>query len=735
MPKNKVPVTETTSSAIKPISLAILWHQHQPYYRAGNTFLLPWAWLHATKDYLEMAQHFEREPKMRGTINLVPSLLLQLEQYLSQEADDPVLRVMRKGASLLSNEEKDILLNNFFLANDERVIGRSPCYKELHQRSIAAYANAELRRNAFSEQDYRDLAVHYALAWTGEFTRAEEPCRSLIAKDRDYTEAERDALMECHRAVVRKIIPLHRKLMERGQIEVTTSPFYHPILPLLIDTESALEAMPHASLPIERFRAPEEAAEQLNRAFEYYKHEFGTKPRGVWPSEGSVSEATIELIAKAGFPWTATDETILHRSLVGANEARLRYARYYPWKRETQAKPVVMFFRDHDLSDRIGFTYQTWKPEDAVRDFIGRILEIRDGLIQASGEATLETACISVILDGENCWEYYENNGKEFLSQLYAALTTIPEIAPCTFSERVAHVGLKNLETLPSVAAGSWIDGNFRIWIGHPEDNAAWDAVADAKRVVDSYRSKIPNLEKTAKASATSRLAKAHEELLIAEGSDWCWWYGDEHFTVQKSEFDDLFRLHLRAVYVWLDLPVPAVLAIPIQERPDIAALYARTNQPSDTRTPTLTGKRIGIGWSNALIAKPPKQGAMRRASVSDITSVLVGHDDDELFLRIELANGPAHPHTFRVEFEQPHGLELQASAESVAIRGVHGVLTHSTLTARAMIDEVAELSIPLAMLHGASHLCFAIEITTVTGEHIVVHREPPERWFEVTLK
>ena len=526
---------------------------------------MPWAWLHATKDYLEMAEHFERHPAMRGTINLVPSLLKQLEEYLSGAVHDPVVELMTKPAAMLTASDKELLLENFFFAHAERMIGRSARYSELFEKS-----KGPNREHRFILQDYRDLAVHYSLAWTGEFSRGKGPFRSLVAKDRDFTESDKQLLAMAQIGNVRRIVPLHSELARRGRIELTTSPFYHPILPLLIDTDSAREAMPHSQLPRNRFHAPEEAERQIGCAKEYFEKELDVKVSGMWPSEGSLSRDTLSLLHQNGLRWTASDEGVLANSLrgesirVGERTILAEHARFFPWREKTPNGEIVVFFRDHGLSDDIGFNYQSWSAKDAAGHFIQNILRIRSTLIAEYGERMMEEACVSVILDGENCWEYYPNNGMEFLTEFYTRLTSTAEIKPVTFSEMLSGTDRELLPVLPRFVAGSWINSNFNIWIGHPEDNAAWDALYAAHETLRLARARAISLGGKDKAEAFARIEEAHAELMIAEGSDWCWWYGEENFSAQKDLFDELYRMHLREVYRILDLAPPEALSIPI---------------------------------------------------------------------------------------------------------------------------------------------------------------------------
>jgi len=426
------------------------------------------------------------------------------------------------------------------------------------------------RRGSWEDQDFVDLAIHYSLAWTGAMARRDPPYASLIAKDRDFTESDKQILHQAQVKNVASILPLHKKLAERGQIELTTTPFYHPILPLLVDTDSALEEMPYVALPAKRFAHPEEADNQLRRARAFFKSRLGIEPKGLWPSEGSVSQDVLALIHKNGFEWTATDEGVLANSIkdtkvtVGSIAIELEHAKYFPWRSETSEGALAIFFRDHSLSDDIGFTYHRWNAKEAVQHFVGNVLRIRESLVAAYGEKILDDAVISVILDGENCWEYYPDNGFAFLDTLYSALAEHTLIAPVTFTEALGSGDEKRLPVLPRLVAGSWINANFRIWIGHPEDNAAWEAVTAAKEAYDRVRARAKGLDGTARTTILAQLALAHEELMIAEGSDWCWWYGDEHHNAQSNIFDELFRMHVRAVYVHLDLTVPSNLMRPI---------------------------------------------------------------------------------------------------------------------------------------------------------------------------
>jgi alpha-amylase/alpha-mannosidase (GH57 family) len=533
-----------------PIKLALLWHQHQPDYRSGPRMVLPWVRMHATKDYLEMAQHLERHPKMRATINLVPILIKQIEGYQDGMEDD-LLHIAKKETGALSEKEKKYLLAECFHSNVNRMIARSERYNELFEK--------KQRGNEFGEDDLRDLIIHFGLAWTGEFCREEEPYASLIKKGRYFTEEEKILFLNEQEIIIDRILPLHSELFENGQIEISATPYYHPILPLLCDTDAAREAMPDVTLPQNKFSRLNDGYEHVRRAMEIYEERFGLKLQGMWPAEGSISDTALQILMEENIQWTASDETVLLNSLQHSSSDDRRYnelEKCFPRKYIGHAREIVLFFRDHGLSDKIGFEYASWDARDAANDFVNECKRIRDSILQQFGEEALKQACISVILDGENCWENYYENGKYFLNEFYTALTSTPEIQTVTFSQAIEEIGKENIRPLSHVVAGSWVGGNFKIWIGDPEKNRAWDLLADAAEALHGFAA--------SDAESREHYDDAHTSLLKAEGSDWMWWYGDDNASAQKQIFDQLFRAHLIEVYVHLRLPVPKELLEPI---------------------------------------------------------------------------------------------------------------------------------------------------------------------------
>jgi alpha-amylase/alpha-mannosidase (GH57 family) len=714
-------------SSPKPIRLALLWHQHQPYYRAGNKFIMPWVWLHATKDYLEMAQHFEAVPAMKATINLVPSLIKQIEEYLSGEVEDPLLSVLKKESEKLTLKEKQLILDNCFHANYDRMIARSPRFTQLHTLVHEDRGGVE---NRFTAQDYRDLLVHYSLAWTGEFIRKEKEIASLIEKDRGYSEQDKQRLLAILTERVKQILQLHKKLAVNGQIELSTTPFYHPIMPLLCDTNAGAQSVPGLSLPTKRYREPDDARLQLERGRAYFAQRFGAQTKGIWPSEGSLSEEVLEIMIEQGVEWTATDEAVLTRTLSESQgldtklpETNHSFAKYLPFKFKSEKGEIAVFFRDHALSDNIGFVYQSWSAQDAVKDFVKHITQIRKDLITHYGEEVLDRACISVILDGENCWEYYENNGFDFLQELYKSLSTNADIATCTMSEAIGSIGQEKLPVLQKLTPGSWINANFNIWIGHTEDNLAWDELHKARCILHDYEELVTSLDDATRNLQQSKLELAREELLIAEGSDWCWWYGDDHFSVQKDKFDELFRMHLRAVYVFLDKRVPASLNDSIMVR--AAQEMAKPKAAKESYKPVVTGERVNPTWAEVdEIDIRVRHGSMHKAETLALEEIRAEIMDSRFYLKLVPRGGSPSDLTLLVEMKdkelefhcKPGGLELRSSTGALHV----SPMEYAWNTAMELAMHVEGLS--------DSRQPFAVTMRSESLDHSI--RIPPEGWL-----
>jgi alpha-amylase/alpha-mannosidase (GH57 family) len=595
------------------VKLALLWHMHQPYYEdlATSEHILPWVRLHAIKDYWGMVALLREFPRIRVTFNLVPSLIAQVEAFAADRAKDRHLAIGLKPAAELTPDEARWMVANGFHAPYDQMIRPYPRYAELHALRMG--------RRAFDEAELRDLQVWHKLAWMDpDLLAGDERLIALIKKNRDYRESHKTELREIELELLRRVVPEYRAAGERGQVELATSAFYHPILPLLCDSDAHLRAHPQAARPRARFARPEDARLQIERAVAFHERVFGSRPRGMWPPEGSVSDHAVRLIADAGLEWIATDEDILSRSLGQPMRPELLYRPY----RVGDGGPVVCF-RDHALSDRIGFQYKSWEADAAADDFVGRVREAGRRFAAAGGGA----ATVAVILDGENAWEHYPGGGRPFLRALYGALERAGDIQTVTMAEAATDHATP-VQPLPSIFPGSWINGDFYIWIGHRDDHRAWDQLSAARAAFDARSGAVD-------AGARDR---ALEEILIAEGSDWFWWYGDDHSSDHDAEFDDLFRRHLRNAYDALGVPAPEELFatnISTGSGPDRL-------EPSGFVNVTLDGRDTSyLEWVGAVspsLARPA--GAMHEVTADSlITGVRVAVSRHALCLRLE---GPA---------------------------------------------------------------------------------------------
>ncbi|MDA1017033.1 MAG: glycoside hydrolase family 57 protein, partial [Planctomycetota bacterium] len=545
---------------MQPVSLAFFWHQHQPYYSddvSGDT-LMPWVRLHGTKDYYGMALHVKEVPEFRCTINLVPSLLKQLLAYTDDGRSDRHLDVSRTPADALSLTDACYLLDNFFMANYDNMIRPFARYQALyHKRGDRnESANEALRR--FSAADIRDLQVWNNLTWIHPLVFAQDSdLKAFLDKGQHWTESEKNWLLDKQLDILRAVIPLHRELAEGGQVELTTTPFYHPIMPLLWDKSSAREAMPGCPLPQNTESYAADVKKQLDMAVEFHAELFGSAPTGLWPSEGSVSQAIVGAIADTGVEWIATDEEILAESTNGwvsrDYQGHMRHPEmlFRPWYCEDAGRKLQVVFRDHALSDLIGFHYQRSNPEHAANDLIGRA----EGIGRAVANNNKDRpALVPVILDGENCWEYYTDGGVKFLRTLYQKCAQHPAIRPVRMIDHLREYPAT--DRIGHLFAGSWISHNFAIWIGHEEDRTAWDRLHETREF-------LVRAEQSGRGTPEV-CRRAWEEIHIAEGSDWYWWFGDDHNSAQDELFDQLFRKHLLNVYTLLGAECPPILNQPI---------------------------------------------------------------------------------------------------------------------------------------------------------------------------
>ena len=554
----------------KTVDLVLLWHMHQPDYRdySSGDFVLPWTYLHAIKDYTDMAYHLERHPKVHAVINFVPILLDQLEDYANQFASgqlrDPLLRLLaHENFHELSAQQRQLALDACFRSNHTRMIAPYPAYKRLLELFNRLHADGETALSYLSGQYMADLLTWYHLAWCGESVHREHPLAvRLMSKAEGFTFEDRTQLLALIGESITGIIPRYRKLAESGQIEISTTPHYHPLAPLLIDFASAREAMPDVPLP----HAPQypkgrqRVTAHVQLAKQSHRERFGSEPHGMWPAEGSISSPTLDVLAAEGCRWAASGESVLINSLRRfqhdiADRAQFLYRPY-----RFATTDLSCFFRDDRLSDLIGFEYSHWHGKDAAHHFIEQIESIAQ---HATGD---ETPIVSVILDGENAWEYYPYNGFYFLDELYAKLETHPYIRTSTYNDYLNSAKAPNQNpeqnpdqhNLPSIVAGSWVYGNFATWIGSPDKNRAWDMLCVAKQSFDLVMS-------------SGRLSQAQQDaaekqLCSCESSDWFWWFGDYNPAHSVASFDRLFRHNLSELYRLLELSPPTNLSEPISQ-------------------------------------------------------------------------------------------------------------------------------------------------------------------------
>jgi alpha-amylase/alpha-mannosidase (GH57 family) len=711
---------------------------HQPFYQdlATGEHVLPWVRLHALKDYWGMVALLREFPSVKATFNLVPSLLVQLDSFAREQARDRHLDIGLKPAEALTAEEREFCLGEFFHAHRPRMIDPYPRYAELLAKRQSNGVGLSLRSQAayFSTEDLRDLQVWHKLAWIDPYYfERDERIRALVAKGRRFTEQDKATLRAVELELLRRVIPEYREASERGQIELSTSPFYHPILPLLCDTDIYLRTHPSSRMPRERFRRPDDAAEQLSRAVTLHEQLFGRRPVGLWPSEGAVSDAMVPLVATAGFQWMATDEEILGKT-TGREFRRDRDGAveqpellYRPYRIGREGQQVASGFRDHALSDLIGFSYASWPAETAADDFVQRLSAA--GARYASrtngGDAT-----IFVILDGENAWEHFEGQGRPFLRALYRRLAAHPALKTVTMAE--ACSGAKDI--LPTIFPGSWINADFYIWIGHADDQRAWSQLADARR----------ELEVAVNVPAEA-LSRAREEMLIAEGSDWFWWYGDDHSSEHDLVFDELFRRHVRNIYRAINAPVPEELFVSnITTHPPATGI----EPPTGFIRPVIDGEVTDyFEWIGAgSVEVVPIGDAMHEVSAraNTISSVEFGFDPKNLYLKVAgsmpMRDAIGGDQELSVNFLKPEGCRIVVST-------VGGTL-HASMTERprggrdvarmcpdinVAAGRVLELQVPFQCLGVAKDAMVAF-IVAMNRRGAEVEHHPRHRPIEVQV-
>lgn len=655
------------------VHLTILWHMHQPQYKDPVTgeYRLPWTRLHALKDYWGMVKILEEFPRVHATFNVVPLLAEQIEEYASGQFKEPWFEIAFADAASLTFDQKLAALERAFQVND-LFLQRWPRFGELKARLQSSGAQSCAAHWNIGE--WRDLQVLSQLAWMDEEYLQKDPAvRGLSEKGSGFTEDDKAILLDKQHEILEAVLPIYRAAAARGQIEISTTPYYHPILPLLCDSDIASVSNPHTPRPAPAFRYPQDAREQLLRAREFHERTFGQKPAGLWPSEGSVSDQALEIAMELGFKWFATDEGVLGRTKsIGFwrdasgypdNGAEL----YTPWRLRRNGREMTGFFRDHYISDLAGFVYSRMGAQAAAEDLHRRIRSI------GQREPYGRTATVSVILDGENAWEYYPENGRQFLREFYRRVEQDHDIAAYTMSEAIEAA--PDQPVLEGIFPASWINANFDVWIGHDEDVRAWDLLRDArvayenaveraglkgKRLPSAVAAALPkpaavkraqdknaaqleaafsplgsvqNRGAELESAETAKLAQAFESVLAAEGSDWCWWYGPEHASQNDADFDALYRKHLSEIYRVLGEPAPDALAHPIKRAPERGFNVA----PEAFLDVKINGRESSyFEWLGAGTYTTARQSGAMHGRLYVLHEFRYGFSADQLFLRVD---------------------------------------------------------------------------------------------------
>ncbi len=711
------------------VRLAFLWHMHQPPYREAETgeVLLPWVRLHATRAYSDMAWILERHPKVRCTVNFTPILLEQIEDCVAGNAHDRFQDLTERPPGDLGADERQVIVRSFFMVDWETHVRPVARYWDLLQKRGRDVRNADLARIAasFTDAELTDLQVLFNLAWMGFGAFADdEGLRALRAKGRDYAREDVAYVLAAQKRILARVVPRWRALAERGQVELSTTPYYHPILPLLCDTDVARRALPGVTLP-PRFARPEDARWHVREAIASHARRFGAPPAGMWPAEGSVSPEALEVLASEGVRWAASDEGVLLLSL--PPEAPRLGSLYRPWRVSAgSAGEIAMLFRDRSLSDVIGFTYAHVPAKQAVSDFLAHVGAIGQAWAKAGhvGPAT-----VGIFLDGENAWEHYPESGAEFLDRLYGALEGSDRIDTVTMSE--ATLGAPG-RAIQEIHSGSWIEASYRIWIGHSEDRQAWAALGRA-------RDAIAAAERSG-AADPAKLALAKRHVYAAEASDWFWWYGEDFTTELAAEFDSLFRGHVIRAALLAGANPPQEALEPIKRAGAAVATGIEAKplrEPTFLLTPVLDGRETTyFEWQGSGLYRPGQHRGSMYGGAQAFNVLHFGFDLGALYLRLDPAESAARA----AEVATQVRVVILAADRQTAIDfplvpdgEVHPGRRRADEVGSAAFAQVLEIALPFAALGLAPAMKLALSIYALRGE-VEVERLPRYGFIAFTV-
>jgi alpha-amylase/alpha-mannosidase (GH57 family) len=717
------------------VHLVLLWHMHQPQYRdpSSGRYVLPWTRLHALKDYWGMVRVLEEFPRVHATFNVVPSLGAQLEEYASGKFNEPWFDLVFRPVDKLTAEDKAEILVRAFQVNRENLMSRWPRFVELFEWAQASGHDSAVA--TFGARDWRDLQLLSQLAWVDEEWLASDPVITPLAKKgADFTEQDKEQLRAKQLELLGRELPEYRKAAASGQVELSTTPYYHPILPLLCDSDIARVANQWTPLPQPAFRYPEDAREQLVRARKYHEGTFGQPPAGLWPSEGSVSDQALGIAAELGFRWFATDEGVLGRTLgvgfgrdgagVPDNADRL----YSPLRLRLGDREITGFFRDHYLSDLIGFVYSRMGAGTAAEDLHRRIRAIGER-VQIGRPLT-----VSIILDGENAWEYFPGAGREFLRQFYRRVEDDPDIRALTVSEAMAAAG--DIPEVEHIFPASWISANFDVWIGHSEDVTAWDLLREAR---EFYGAAVARRARgAANAPTEQQIAAAYESVLAAEGSDWCWWFGPEHSSANDAEFDALYRKHLSEIYIALGAEAPDALAEPIKRKPEHAVVAV----PSAYLRVQVDGRETSyFEWLGAGFYSADRRSGAMHGRAYFLHDLRYGFSEQFFYVRVDPfpdALAELRDCEFRVTVRAAEELRVVARIEEGNLAGYlmeskHVCLLGPDEMVVVAFGKILEVAIAKEMFALEGRASLALGVALWQGG-LPVDVLPAEGWLEVKL-
>ncbi|MBN2870963.1 MAG: hypothetical protein JXK04_08430 [Campylobacterales bacterium] len=683
-----------------PVRIAFFWHMHQPYYRDDESGIIemPWVFLHAIKDYFEMVWHLKRHPSQKATFNLSPALLEQLRLYTFPDVNDRLLKLFRRRCDTLDESEKKWVMRFAGYAHFEYQILTLPRYAQLHESA---------QSRPLSPSEMCDIEVLFLLAWCGNAVRAEVPLvAQLIEQGRDYSEEQKNRLIDTLTVFVGRIVPEYRAMMEQGQIALAINPMYHPIMPLLMDMKNAVHSRPDTQMPAVTCVFEEDAYRHLDNGIGCFKENFQSAPQGIWPSEGSVNETTLDTYGRYGFGFTASDEEILFATLNNHDRSLL----YRPYRFKDD-RGITIVFRDKRLSDKIGFEYASMSPEAAVDDLMSELRQIYD---------TSEEPLVSIILDGENAWEYYPDNAFPFFNALYQRLSEAPW-CESVHLETIARSD-EAYPLLPRIHPGSWIYRDFSTWIGQKDKNRAWEMLCQAHLAYQRHRESLtPEIRQ-----------KIEREFLIAEGSDWFWWYGTDHRSEYSDVFDTLFRHRLITIYGYLSLSVPLYLL-----RPNRSETEERSLIPTEWISPPLSAEDEPFfeWYGSGIVYEPSFTDVMDTSNKGLVRSMRYGFDRHFLYLSLEGRWDGMDGRNLEVKLlsQQCEPIVVPLLKQSKFDRRQHD-------KAAGIVSKRAQLRVPLAWLKADETFTLQVEVvadgesvTKFPSDHASVlarYIERPYDWY-----